>query len=238
MDTLPLSPQPAERPSLASPPFFAPAPSCRMATGSGLSKQWQLYYLSDFSHNPQSRSTAASFHPTCCLIAPVSQPQAATGGPLLIKETGTREGKEEKKKKNILVRFPDTLPHGPQPAERPSFAMPRDVTGLSLVDGSILLCLLVDGMAPPGSTASANGSDSFATFRVVATPAQSRSTAVSSPSHLLLNRSSTTASGSQWWLLLHLLVPHLLSTLILLSSEGSPVVSLHPLGFRHQCNKV
>ncbi len=40
-----------------------------------------------------------------------------------------RSDREEKKKKNISVRFPDTLPLGPQPAELLLLAVPCDGTG-------------------------------------------------------------------------------------------------------------
>ncbi len=40
-----------------------------------------------------------------------------------------RDRRERKRKKKISIRFPDTLPLGPQPAERLSLAVPCDGTG-------------------------------------------------------------------------------------------------------------
>ncbi len=126
--------------------------------------------------------------------------------------TEKREGREEKK---ISVRFPDTLPLGPQPTERLTRGAMRWYW-TSLVDGPMLLRLLADGdgssgrgqpeasppfPAPPptwrmaaGSGPLANGADSSAPSRMAATPPRPRSTAASLPSHLLFHCSSTTAS--------------------------------------------
>ncbi len=60
--------------------------------------------------------------------------------------TETREGREEKK---ISVRFPDTLPLGPQPAERFTRGAMRWYW-TSLVDGPMLLRLLADGGGSSG----------------------------------------------------------------------------------------
>ncbi len=104
--------------------------------------------------------------------------------------TEKREGREEKKLK-ISVRFPDTLPLGPQPTER----LTRGAMWwywTSLVDGPMLLRLLADGdgssgrgqpeaslpfPAPPptwrmaaGSGPLANGADSSTPSRMAATP--------------------------------------------------------------------
>ncbi len=128
--------------------------------------------------------------------------------------TETREGREEKK---ISVRFPDTLPLGPQPAERFTRGAMRWYW-TSLVDGPMLLRLLADGggssgrgqpaasppfPAPPqtwrmaaGFGLQANGGDSSAPSRTATTPPRPRSTAASLPSHLFFHCSSTTASGS------------------------------------------
>ncbi len=132
--------------------------------------------------------------------------------------TETREGREEKKI-IISVRFPDTLPLGPQPAERFTRGAMRWYW-TSLVDGPMLLRLLADGggssgrgqpaasppfPAPPqtwrmaaGFGLQANGGDSSAPSRTAATPPRPRSTAASLPSHLFFFCSSTTASGSHW----------------------------------------
>ncbi len=61
--------------------------------------------------------------------------------------TETREGRE--KKKNISVRFPDTLPLGPQPAERLTRGAMRWYW-TSLVDGPMLIRLLADGGGSSG----------------------------------------------------------------------------------------
>ncbi len=130
--------------------------------------------------------------------------------------TETRGGREKKK---ISVRFPDTLPIGPQPAERLTRGAMRWYW-TSLVDGPMLLRLLADGdgssgrgqpaasppfPAPPqtwrmaaGFGLQVNGADSSAPSRTAATPPQPRSTAASLPSHLFFFCFSTTASGSHW----------------------------------------
>ncbi len=164
--------------------------------------------------------------------------------------TETRGGREKKK---ISVRFPDTLPIGPQPAERLTRGAMRWYW-TSLVDSPMLLRLLADGdgssgrgqfPAPPqtwrmaaGFGLQANGADSSAPSRTAATPPRPRSTAASLPSHLFFFCSSTTASGSHW-------------RSPLLPAARSPQhcdppqqrglsdsVSLLPPGFRHQCNTV
>ncbi len=56
---------------------------------------------------------------------------------------------ERGKKTNIMVRFPDTLPHGPQPAERLTRGAMRWYW-TSLVDGLMLLRLLADGDGSSG----------------------------------------------------------------------------------------
>ncbi len=162
-----------------------------------------------------------------------------------------REERGERGKK-ISVRFPDTLPLGPQPAERLTRGAMRWYW-TSLVDGPMLLRLLADGdgssgrgqaaasppfPAPPqtwrmaaGFGLQANGADSSA-------PSRPRSTAASLLSHLFFFCSSTTASGSHW-------------RSPLLPAARSPQhrdppqqrglsdsVSLLPPGFRHQCNEV
>ncbi len=171
--------------------------------------------------------------------------------------TETREGREEKKKK-ISVRFPDTLPLGPQPAERFTRGAMRWYW-TSLVDGPIplppggrrwLLRSRAAGSESPVPCSSpnmANGSrlrppgergDSSAPSRTAATPPRPRSTAASLPSHLFFHCSSTTASDSHW-------------RSPLLPAARSPQhrdppqqrglsdsVSLLPPGFRHQCNEV
>ncbi len=130
-----------------------------------------------------------------------------------------RSDREEREKKKISVRFPDTLPLGPQPTERLTRGAMRWYW-TSLVDGPMLLRLLADGdgssgrgqpkasppfPAPPptwrmaaGSGPLANSADSSAPSRMAATPPRPRSTAASLPSHLLFHCSSTTASGSHW----------------------------------------
>ncbi len=60
--------------------------------------------------------------------------------------TETREGREEKKNS---VRFPDTLPLGPQPAERFTRGAMRWYW-TSLVDGPMLIRLLADGGGSSG----------------------------------------------------------------------------------------
>ncbi len=109
--------------------------------------------------------------------------------------------------KKIPVRFPDTLPLGPQPAERLTRgAMRWYWTSLADGDGS---SSRGQPAAPPpfpappqtwrmaaGSGPLANGADSSAPSRTAATPPRPRSTAASLPSHLLFHCSSTTASGS------------------------------------------
>ncbi len=170
-----------------------------------------------------------------------------------------REERGEREKKKISVRFPDTLPLGPQPAERFTRGAMRWYW-TSLVDGPMLLRLLADGggssgrgqpaasppfPAPPqtwrmaaGFGLQANGGDSSAPSQTAATPPRPRSTAASLPSHLFFFCSSTTASGSHW-------------RSPLLPAARSPQhrdppqqrglsdsVSLLPPGFRHQCNEV
>ncbi len=170
-----------------------------------------------------------------------------------------RDERGERGKKKISVRFPDTLPLGPQPAERFTRGAMRWYW-TSLVDGPMLLRLLADGggssgrgqpaasppfPAPPqtwwmaaGFGLQANGGDSSAPSRTAATPPRPRSTAASLPSHLFFFCSSTTASGSHW-------------RSPLLPAARSPQhhdppqqrglsdsVSLLPPGFRHQCNEV
>ncbi len=153
-----------------------------------------------------------------------------------------REERGERGKKKISVRFPDTLPLGPQPTERLTRGAMRWYW-TSLVDGPMPLRLLAAGdgsscrgqpaasppfPAPPptwrmaaGSGPLANGADSSAPSRMAATPPRPRSTAASLPSHLFFFCSSTTASGSHWRSPPHFLLPDLLSTAIPLSSEGS-----------------
>ncbi len=130
-----------------------------------------------------------------------------------------REERGERGKKKISVRFPDTLPLGPQPTERLTRGAMRWYW-TSLVDGPMPLRLLAAGdgsscrgqpaasppfPAPPptwrmaaGSGPLANGADSSAPSRMAATPPRPRSTAASFPSHLFFFCSSTTASGSHW----------------------------------------
>ncbi len=63
--------------------------------------------------------------------------------------TETREGREKKINKKISVRFPDTLPLGPQPAERLTRGAMRWYW-TSLVDGPMLIRLLEDGDGSSG----------------------------------------------------------------------------------------
>ncbi len=170
--------------------------------------------------------------------------------------TETREGREKKK---ISVRFPDTLPLGPQPNERLTRGAMRWYW-TSLVDGPMPLRLLAAGdgsscrgqpaasppfPAPPptwrmaaGSGPLANGADSSAPSRMAATPPRPRSTAASLPSHLFFFCSSTTAAGSHWRsppLPAARSPQHRDPT----QQRGlSDSVSLLPPGLRHQCNAV
>ncbi len=171
--------------------------------------------------------------------------------------TEKREGREEKKK--ISVRFPDTLPLGPQPAERFTRGAMRWYW-TSLVDGPMPLRLLAAGdgsscrgqpaasppfPAPPptwrmaaGSGPLANGADSSAPSWMAATPPRPRSTAASLPSHLFFFCSSTTAPGSHWR------SPPLPAARSPQHRDptqqrglSDSVSLLHP-GLRHQCNEV
>ncbi len=62
---------------------------------------------------------------------------------------GVTETREGRKKKKISVRFPDTLPLGPQPAERFTRGAMRWYW-TSLVDGPMLIRLLADGGGSSG----------------------------------------------------------------------------------------
>ncbi len=170
-----------------------------------------------------------------------------------------REERGEREKKKISVRFPDTLPLGPQPTERLTRGAMRWYW-TSLVDGPMPLRLLAAGdgssgrgqpaasppfPAPPptwrmaaGSGPLANGADSSAPSRMAATPPRPRSTAASLPSHLFFFCSSTTASGSHWR------SPPLPAARSPQHREptqqrglSDSVSLLHP-GLRHQCNAV
>ncbi len=170
-----------------------------------------------------------------------------------------RDERGERGKKKISVRFPDTLPLGPQPTERLTRGAMRWYW-TSLVDGPMPLRLLAAGdgsscrgqpaasppfPAPPptwwmaaGSGPLANGADSSAPSRMAATPPRPRSTAASLPSHLFFFCSSTTASGSHWR------SPPLPAARSPQHRDptqqrglSDSVSLLHP-GFRHQCKEV
>ncbi len=172
---------------------------------------------------------------------------------------GVTEKREGREKKKISVRFPDTLPLGPQPTERLTRGAMRWYW-TSLVDGPMPLRLLAAGdgssgrgqpaasppfPAPPptwrmaaGSGPLANGADSSAPSRMAATPPRPRSTAASLPSHLFFFCSSTTASGSHWR------SPPLPAARSPQHRDptqqrglSDSVSLLHP-GLRHQCNAV
>ncbi len=221
-------------------PFEAPPWDSRPVSGAG-----NVHY--HLLHRPRSVPTAlgpaplatyphrpsqAGGYPRDCALLPPSplsrgEPIRAAAAYLGVrtdeareKETegwGVTEKRKGREKKKISVRFPDTLPLGPQPAERLTRGAMRWYW-TSLVDGLTLLRLLADGdgsssrgqpaasppfPAPPptwrmaaGSGPLANGADSSAPSRTAATPPRPRSTAASLPSHLLFHCSSTTASGS------------------------------------------
>ncbi len=186
--------------------------------------------LVTYPHRP---SQAGGYSRDCALLPPPPLPGGARQGGRGVpggkdrrgerKEDGRmrsdREERGERGQKKISVRFPDTLPLGPQPTERLTRGAMRWYW-TSLVDGPMLLRLLADGdgssgrgqpeasplfPGPPptwrmaaGSGPLANGADSSAPSRMAATPPRPRSTAASLPSHLLFHCSSTTASGSHW----------------------------------------
>ncbi len=170
-----------------------------------------------------------------------------------------REERGEREKKKISVRFPDTLPLGPQPTERLTRGAMRWYW-TSLVDSPMPL-------PPPGgrrwllqSRAAGSESPVPCSFPNLADgsrlrptgerrrllrslsdgshPPRPRSTAASLPSHLFFFCSSTTASGSHWR------SPPLPAARS--SQHRDPTqqrglsdsVSLLPPGFRHQCNEV
>ncbi len=137
--------------------------------------------------------------------------------------------------KKISVRFPDTLPLGPQPAEAFTRGAMRWYW-TSLVDGPTLLRLLADGDGSSGRgqpaasppfpdppqtwrTAAGFGANSSAPSRTAATPPRPRSTAASPLSHLFFFcwRPPRAATGG----LRYFLLPDLLGTAIPPSSEGS-----------------
>ncbi len=226
--------------------------------------------LVTYPHRP---SQAGGYSRDCALLPPSplsrGEPVRAVAAYLGVRTDEARKGdgrmrsdrdeRGEREKKKISARFPDTLPLGPQPAERFTRGAMRWYW-TSLVDGPMLLRLLADGggssgrgqpaasppfPAPPqtwrmaaGFGLQANGGDSSAPSRTAATPPRPRSTAASLPSHLFFFCSSTTALGSHW-------------RSPLLPAARSPQhrdpprqrglsdsVSLLPHGIRNQCNEV
>ncbi len=161
--------------------------------------------------------------------------------------TETREGREGKNK--ISVRFPDTLPLGPQPAERLTRGAMRWYW-TSLVDGPMLLRLLADGDGSLRSRAAGSKSPvpcSFPKHGGWQQVSASMRTGPTPPLPLerqppLLDPGARqrvfrptcssfapapplrAATGG----LRHFLLPDLLST----------AIPLLPPGFRHQCNEV
>ncbi len=171
--------------------------------------------------------------------------------------TEKREGREEKKK--ILVRFPDTLPLGPQPAERFTRGAMRWYW-TSLVDGPMLLRLLADGggssgrgqpaasppfPAPPQTWRMAAGFGLQANGATPPLPLGRQPPLLDPGARQRVFRPTCSsfapapplraATGG----LRYFLLPDLLSTAIPLSSEGSLTAcpSFLP-GFGHQCNAV
>ncbi len=174
------------------------------------------------------------------------------------KDEGVTETKRGERRKKISVRFPDTLPLGPQPAERFTRGAMRWYW-TSLVDGPMLnpppggrrwlLRSRAAGSespfpAPPqtwrmaaGFGLQANGATPSAPSRTAATLLDPGARQASLPSHLFFFCSRHHRFGQPLAVSATSLLPDLLSTAIPLSSEGSPdSVSLLPPGFRHQCN--
>ncbi len=168
-----------------------------------------------------------------------------------------RDERGERGKKKISVRFPDTLPLGPQPTERLTRGAMRWYW-TSLVDGPMPLHLLAAGDGSSGRGQPAASPPFPApppTWRMAAgfglqangatpplplgwQPPRPRSTAASLPSHLFFFCSSTTASGSHWR------SPPLPAARSPQHRDppqqrglSDSVSLLHP-GLRHQCNAV
>ncbi len=171
--------------------------------------------------------------------------------------TEKREGERGKKKSQVW--FPDTLPLGPQPAERFTRGAMRWYW-TSLVDGPMLLRLLADGggssgrgqpaVIPPSLLLPKHGGwqQASASRRTGATPplplgrqpplldpgARQRVFRPTCSSFAPAPPLRAATGGLRYFLL-----PDLLSTVIPLSSEGSLTAcpSFLP-GFGHQCNAV
>ncbi len=172
--------------------------------------------------------------------------------------TETREGREEKKKKNlgpvpghtaarsstswavhsrchamVLDLFGGRPDAHPPPGGRRWLLRSRAAGSESPVPCSSPNMADGSRLRPPGERG-----DSSAPSRTAATPPRPRSTAASLPSHLFFFCSSTTASGSHWR------SPPLPAARS--SQHRDPTqqrglsdsVSLLPPGFRHQCNAV
>ncbi len=170
-----------------------------------------------------------------------------------------RSDRGEREKNKISVRFPDTLPLGPQPAERLTRGAMRWYW-TSLVDGPMLIRLLADGdgssgrgqpaasppfPAPPqtwrmaaGFGLQANGATSPLPLGrqppLLDPGARQRAFRPTCSSFAPAPPLRAATGGLRFFLL-----PDLLSTAIPLSSEGSLTAcpSFLP-GFGHQCNEV
>ncbi len=170
-----------------------------------------------------------------------------------------RDERGERGGKKISVRFPDTLPLGPQPAERFTRGAMRWYW-TSLVDGPMLIRLLADGggssgrgqpaasppfPAPPQTWRMAAGFGLQANGATPPLPLGRQPPLLDPGARQRVFRPTCSsfapapplraATGG----LRHFLLPDLLSTAIPLSSEGSLTAcpSFLP-GFRHQCNEV
>ncbi len=170
-----------------------------------------------------------------------------------------RDERGERGKKKISVRFPDTLPLGPQPAERFTRGAMRWYW-TSLMDGPMLIRLLADGggssgrgqpaasppfPAPPQTWRMAAGFGLQANGATPPLPLGRQPPLLDPGARQRVFRPTCSsiapapplraATGG----LRYFLLPDLLSTAIPLSSEGSLTAcpSFLP-GFGHQCNAV
>ncbi len=170
-----------------------------------------------------------------------------------------RDERGEREKKKISVRFPDTLPLGPQPAERFTRGAMRWYW-TSLVDGPMLSRLLADGggssgrgqpaasrpfPAPPQTWRMAAGFGLQVNGATPPLPLGRQPPLLDPGARQRVFRPTCSsiapapplraATGG----LRYFLLPDLLSTAIPLSSEGSLTACASFLpGFGHQCNAV
>ncbi len=229
--------------------------------------------LATYPHRP---SQAGGYPRDCALLPPSPLPplpggarQGGRGVPGGKDRRGERKGdgrmrsdrdeRGERGKKKISVRFPDTMPLGPQPAERFTRGAMRWYW-TSLVDGPMLLCLLADGggssgrgqpaasppfPAPPQTWRMAAGFGLQANGATPPLPLGRQPPLLDPGARQRVFRPTCSsfapapplraATGG----LRYFLLPDLLSTAIPLSSEGSLTAcpSFLP-GFGHQCNEV